>query len=121
MKSEKKYSKQQNYSVSLLRRTTRKYYSSLDKKDITDNQKFWRTIKSFLSEKSPPNAKITLIEDSEVISSDKGRADVLHTFLSNIVSNFKLPENAILNPYYNQIRDPVLKAIVKYKYHPSID
>ena len=38
----------------------------------------------------------------------------------NIVSNLNIPEYSISNPYYNKIRDPVLKAIVKYKYRPSI-
>ena len=38
-----------------------------------------------------PNAKITLIEDGEVISSDNKTADVLNTFVSNIVSNLNLP------------------------------
>ena len=68
---------------------------------------------------SPFNAKITLIEDGEVISSDNETADVLNTFFSNIVSNLNFPEYPISNPYYNKIRDPVLKAIVKYKDHPS--
>ena len=49
----KKYSKQRNYCVSLLRRTKRKYYSSLNKKRITRNtrnsKKFWRIVKPFLS------------------------------------------------------------------------
>ena len=52
----KKYSRQWNYCASLLRRTKRKYYSSLDKKNITDNKKFWRTVKLFLSDKILFNA-----------------------------------------------------------------
>ena len=50
----KKYSNQRNYCVSLLRRTKRK--CSLDEKsitDITDNKKFWITVKPFLWKKSP--------------------------------------------------------------------
>ena len=47
-------------------------------------------------------------------------ADVLNTFFSNIVSNVNLPEYPISNPHYNKTRDPVLKAIVKYKDHPSM-
>ena len=73
----KKYSKQRNYCFWLLRRTKRKYYSSLDEKSITDNKKFWRTFKPFLSIKTLFNAKITLIEDGEIISSDNEIADVL--------------------------------------------
>ena len=66
------------------------------------------------------NAKIILKEDGEVINSDNEAADVLNTFLSVIVSNLNLPGYHISNLYYNKIRDPVLKAIVKYKDHPCI-
>ena len=72
-----KYSSQRNYCVSLLRRTKRKCYSSLDEKSITDN-KFRMTVKPFLSEKCPSNAKIILIEDDEVMSSDNETACVLN-------------------------------------------
>ena len=57
-----------------------------------------------LSDKTPSNAKITLIEDDEVISSDNETADVLNTFFSNTVSNLNIPEYPISNPYYNKIR-----------------
>ena len=116
----KKYPKQRNYCVSLLRRTKRKYYSSLHHKSITDNKKFWRTVKAFLRHKTPFNAKITLIEDGEIIISDNEIADVLNAFFFNIISNLNLPEYPISYPYYNKIRDPVLKAILKYKDDPSI-
>ena len=84
----KKYSKQRNFCVSLLRRTKRKYYSSLDEKSITDNKKFWRTVQPFLSDKTPLNAKITLTEDGEIISSDNEIADVLNTVFSKVISIF---------------------------------
>ena len=116
----KKYSKQRNYCVSLLRTTQRKYYSSLDEKRISDNKKFRRTVKPFLSDKTLFNAKVTLTEDVEIISSENEIAHVLDTFFSNIVSNLNLPEYPISNPYYNKVRDPVLKAILKYKNHPSM-
>ena len=108
----KKYSKERNYCVSLLRRTKQKCYSYLDEKGITNNKKFWRTIKPFLSDKTPFNAKIILIEDGEIISSDNEMADVLNTFFSDIVNNPNLPEYPISNPYYNKIR---IKAILVYR------
>ena len=79
-----------------------------------------RIVKPFPSSKTPFNANITLIEGGETISSDDEIADVLNKFFSNIVSNSNLPEYSISNPYYNKIRDPVLKAILKYKDHPSV-
>ena len=109
----------QKLSFVLSRKTKRKNYSSLDQKSISDNNKFWRTVKPFLSDKTSFNAKIALIEDGEIISSDSEIADILNTFFSNIVSNINLPVNLsqypISNLYYNKIRYPVLKAILKMK------
>ena len=109
----------QKLSFVLSRKTKRKNCSSLDQKSISDNNKFWRTVKPFLSDKTSFNAKIALIEDGEIISSDSEIADVLNTFFSNIVSNINLPVNLsqypISNLYYNKIRYPALKAILKMK------
>ena len=47
----KKYSKQRDYWVSLLRRIIKNYYSNLNEKNITDNKKFWKTV-SFINRKN---------------------------------------------------------------------
>ena len=49
--NKRKYTKQRNYCVSLLRKSKREYYSNLDVKNITDNKTIWKTVKSLLSEK----------------------------------------------------------------------
>ena len=47
----KKYSKQRDYWVSLLRRIIKNYYSNLNEKNITDNKKFWKTV-NFINRKN---------------------------------------------------------------------
>ena len=49
--NKRSYSKQRNYCVSLLRKTKKEYYSNLDEKNVTDNRKFWKTVKPFLQTK----------------------------------------------------------------------
>ena len=44
----------------------------------------------------------------------------MNTFFSNIVSNLKIEGYSNCDPLANNIRDPVLKCIVKYRNHPSI-
>ena len=39
------YAKQRNLCISLLRKTKRSYYSTLNEKNVIDNQKFWKTVK----------------------------------------------------------------------------
>ena len=57
--NERKYTKQRNYCVSLLRKSKREYYSNLDVKNITDNKTFWKIVKPFLPDKVTPTQKIT--------------------------------------------------------------
>ena len=50
--NKRSYSKERNYyCVSLLRKTNKEYYSNLDEKNVTDNRKFCKTVKPFLSDK----------------------------------------------------------------------
>ena len=51
---------------------------------------------------------------------DDNTAEDLNTFFSNIVSNLKIEGYSNCNPLANNIRDPVLKCIVKYRNHPNI-
>ena len=117
----KKYSKQRNYRVSLLRKTKKQYYGDLNEKNVLDNKKFWKTVQPFLSDKCPLNEKIIIVENNEIISNDKEVAEVLNTFSPNIISNLKIPECPVNDSFIDNINDPILKAIFKYKNHPSIE
>ena len=44
----------------------------------------------------------------------------MNAFFSNIVSNLNIPEYPVNDPFIDNINDPILKAIFKYKNHPSI-
>ena len=68
------YVKQRNHCVSLLRKTKREYYSNLDGKKICDNKTFWNktNVKPMLSKKIKSNKRITLIENDEIIKTEKG-------------------------------------------------
>ena len=88
--------------------------------EISDNKTFWKTIKTLLSDKITSTQKITLIEKEEIIMGDDNTAKVLNTFFSNTVSNLKIEGYSNCDPLANNIRDTVLKCIVKYRSHPSI-
>ena len=47
------------------------YYGNLNEKDITDNTNIWKTVKSFLSDKSMNSDKIHHNENGELIVSLK--------------------------------------------------
>ena len=84
------YNKQRNWCVSLLRKEKKKYFANLNEEDITDNKKFWQTIKPFLSEKTKSREKVTLIENENLVSDDAEVANCLNNFFSNIVKNVEV-------------------------------
>ena len=75
---------------------------------------------SFLSDKATSTQKMTLIEKEEIIMGDDNTVEILSNFFSNIVSNLKIEGYSNCDPLANNIKDPVLKCIVKYRNHPSI-
>ena len=64
------YNKQRNFSVSLTRKEKSKYFANLNIKDVTDNKKFWKTIKPCFSDKSKNSERIVLIENDETVMED---------------------------------------------------
>ena len=92
----------------------------MNEKKITDNKTFWKTVKPFLSDKTPSDEKITLIEKDKIIKTDTKTANVLNTFFSTVISSLNIPEYPVSDSISNDINDPVLKSILKYKDHPSI-
>ena len=86
----KLYSQQRNYCVSLLRKTKKVYYENLDERKVSDNQFFWKTEKPSLSEKFNARERISLIENGEIVKTEKGTAEVFNNFFGNIVRNLNI-------------------------------
>ena len=77
-------------------------------------------MKLFISDKVRSANKMALIDNEEIIMSDYNTAKVLNTFFANIVSNLNIAEYSNCEPLANNISDPILKCVVKYRNHPSI-
>ena len=118
--NKKLYNKQRNYCVSLIRKTKKEYYSNLNEKDITDCKRFWKTVKPFLSDKNVTSEKVTLVENDEVVTSDEKTSEILNTFFTNAVSKLNIPKYEDGDSLAGNISDKTIKAIVKYRNHPSI-
>ena len=89
------YVKQRNRRVSFLKKTKRQYYSNLNLKNICDNKSFWKIVKLMLSKKIKSNEGIALIENDEIIKTEKGTAKVLNAFFSNIFQNLDIQQGRI--------------------------
>ena len=103
-----------------MRKSKKEYFNNLNEKSVCDNKKFWRVVKPLLSNKIISNEKITIVEGDKIIRSDNETAKVLNEFFANIVTNLNIPQFNQIDRTSENISDPVIKAIVKYRAHPSI-
>ena len=114
------YNKQSKLCVTLLRKIKREYYKNLSVENICDNKKCWKVLKPLLSNKIMSNEKITLVAGTKILKNDKETAKILNNFFSTIIQNLKIPQYKEQDPISASISDPVMRAIVKYRAHPSI-
>ena len=89
-------------------------------KDVVDNKKFWKTTKSFFSDKSNNFGNIPLIENGNLLTYDFEIAETFNKYFQNLVPNLalKIPSNLICQTPENG--DEILAAMYKYQNHPSI-
>ena len=113
------FKKQRNYVSKLYKKERKKFYENLNLNEITDNKKFWTTLKPFFSEKGPTKKKITIVKDNKIISEDKEVAETLNSFFQNAVNSLNIKENAYLTNPTTSI-NPVDIAVKKFECHPSI-
>ena len=64
--------------------------------------------------------EIHLIENNELVKTDLETAEVLNNFFSNIVQNLDISRYSNDEPLVSNTNDANLKAILKYRNHPSI-
>ena len=114
------FQKQKNKCVSLLRKAKKEYFSSSNVNKVVGNKSFWKTVKPFLSNKTISSEKITLIDGDEPITDEQKAENTLNDFFSSIVTSLNLPESQNSDPWSNNIDHPTLKAIVKWRSHPTV-
>ena len=67
------YNKQRNYCVNLLPRTKKNYFANINisSSTITDNKRFWKTVKPLLSDKISHKETINLVENHTILSDNR--------------------------------------------------
>ena len=73
-----------------------------------------------LSKKIKSKERITLIENDEIIKTEKRTSKVLNSFFSNIAQSLDIQQYNVDDPICENINEPLLKAIVRYRNHRSI-
>ena len=114
------YKKQQNLCVSLLRQNKKGYFETLDKKFVTDNKMFLKTVAPLFSNKSKASNKITLSENEKLITNDQKSAEVFNNYFNSIVEELNIPIDQNLLNDASLFDDPITAAVHQYERHPSI-
>ena len=77
-------------------------------------------MKPFFTDKGMNHDKIILVEDDEIISENEQISESLNNFFADAIINLNIPQYEDPTSNTDGIDDPVLRAIEKYKNHPSI-
>ena len=85
------YKKQRNFWANLLRKTKTEYFQKLNVKDLSDNRKFWKTIKPFFSNKGLNSNKL-MLKENRLITEEKELATVMNTFFCRHNREFRSKE-----------------------------
>ena len=117
----KAWKKQKNYCSNLYKRERKNYYDSLDMKNLTDNRKFWATVKPLFSNSTSTTSNISLVENEKLVTSEHEVAETLNQHFISSVKELvdKDSSSAYLIEECN-LDDPVRKIIQKFRLHPSI-
>ena len=96
------------------------FFNSLNSSVISDNRKFWKTVKPLFSNKGNYGNKIKLVENEEIIDDDTKVAEELNNFFKTAVASLDIHGNPYTVENVENMSDPVEKAIKKFESHPSI-
>ena len=116
----KAYTKQKNYVSRLYKKERKMFFNSLNPSVISDNRKFWKTVKPLFSNKGNYGNKIKLGENEEIIHDETKVAEELNTFFKTVVVSLDIHGNPCTVENVENMSDPVEKAIKKNKFHLSI-
>ena len=105
-----------------MRKSKKDYFENLNEKNITDNKRFWKTVKPFLSKKIHLSERINLTEEenNSLLTNCEEVAEELNNFFANAVKNLNISNYENCDSLAENIDDPTLKAIAKWRNHPSI-
>ena len=118
--SERIYKKQKKIVSRLYKKERKFFYDNLDIKYFTDNKKFWKTVKPFLSDRGIKTRKVNLKEGDKIVSDDQEVAEIFNRYFSESVDTLNIQENKFIINSADHIVDPIERAIYKYKNHPSV-
>ena len=104
-KKNKAYKERKNYCSRLYKK--KKFFNGLNPSFVTNNKRFWKSVKPFFSDMGNYGANIKLLTE-EILQNDSEISEELNEFFKNAVSPLGITENSfIINEECKNISDPV--------------
>ena len=116
----KLYKKHKHFCSKLFKRERRKYYESLDMKNVLGSKEFWKTMRPFFSDKNTVFSQISIEKNNRIISDDFDLSEEFSTSSEDAVRSLNVkPDEYYLSDIKN-LSNPVQIAIRKFENHPSV-
>ena len=112
--SRRRFYRQRNFCVSLLRKTKIRFFGKLDHRVVSDKSKFWKTVGPFLSEKAFHKESIILNNNNKTISNNEELAEIFDKHFSKLVENLDIDETLASDIANSDITDPVFSYLFIY-------
>ena len=113
-------SKKADNCLNIILSNTFKYYENLDERNLMDNKLFWKTIKPSFSDKIVTRDRIHLTENGKVAKTELETAETLNNFFGNVIKSLIIPKCNEYDPSTDRVKNRTIRAILKYRNHPSI-
>ena len=110
------YRMQRNITTSIYKKSQATYFSE-HRAGGVKNQKFWKTIKPFLTSKQPTNNNIILKEDDKIITDEREICDIFNDYFSHVAMDIGFKDDI---PDDFLTADGFARIIDKHCNHPSI-
>ena len=114
------FKKQRNFCVKLLRQNKSSYYNRLDPNVVSENKKFWKTVKPLFSNKIQGSASITLLENDVVESDDTRVAEILNDYFVDITKTLGVACEEDSTNLDIPSQDTLQTTFQRFQCHPSI-
>ena len=114
------FKKHTNYCNRLYKSERKKFYNSIKLNSITDNKKFWGTMKPFLTDKGVSKNNISLIEEAKFITEDSDVAETLNNYFDEAVLHLGINEPSEHLIENHHVYDAIDSILLKFSNHPSI-
>ena len=101
-----------------IKKAEKAYYENIDISNLTNSNKFGKTVKPIFGSKKKSKNSITLVEGTRVIQEEGELAKIFNGFFVSIIKNLGINENLL--PISSSETRNVETIIAKFENHPSI-